>query len=350
MVSSLNALWPRGSRFVLAKLCRLPERARSIPLRRRLRDDRERVCELAKPAERFKATPLRRAAGVEFRWCDWRQFFVALVPSIMGFALGILLARLSIVLLQHLSPAMLPRNTLAQALIGLASLTVPFGCSVRLGVGVAKVLLRRHRVRTRLRVRLCASCCYALAGLKPGEDGCTLCPECGAAWRVPELTRAQEIAKYPWWWRRFRAWRDDRGAAVHVDREWSDLLRASRLRTKMGLTILWITGFAYVAGRTPLQAWLTDRLAANRGAIWYRWPVEDILGSLIGVAIAWGIIAFARPGRANRIVIAHRTARGRCGACDRDLADVSVKSDGCKACPACGAAWRLPGAPTKGTG
>ena len=30
----------------------------------------------------------------------------------------------------------------------------------------------------------CASCQYALCGLPIGADGCTTCPECGAAWRV----------------------------------------------------------------------------------------------------------------------------------------------------------------------
>jgi hypothetical protein len=30
----------------------------------------------------------------------------------------------------------------------------------------------------------CAVCEYELAGLTPAEDGCTTCPECGAAWRL----------------------------------------------------------------------------------------------------------------------------------------------------------------------
>ncbi|MFN0134246.1 MAG: hypothetical protein ACKVW3_17170 [Phycisphaerales bacterium] len=34
--------------------------------------------------------------------------------------------------------------------------------------------------------RLCASCGYSLAGLGTEPDGCTVCPECSAAWRVPE--------------------------------------------------------------------------------------------------------------------------------------------------------------------
>lgn len=30
----------------------------------------------------------------------------------------------------------------------------------------------------------CPKCLYALTGLRKEEDGCTVCPECGAAWRL----------------------------------------------------------------------------------------------------------------------------------------------------------------------
>jgi hypothetical protein len=33
--------------------------------------------------------------------------------------------------------------------------------------------------------RICPSCLYDLQNLPPQEDGCTVCPECGAAWRLP---------------------------------------------------------------------------------------------------------------------------------------------------------------------
>lgn len=32
---------------------------------------------------------------------------------------------------------------------------------------------------------LCPSCVHSLKGLLPSGDGCTVCPECGAAWRLP---------------------------------------------------------------------------------------------------------------------------------------------------------------------
>lgn len=30
----------------------------------------------------------------------------------------------------------------------------------------------------------CPACQYSLASLEPATDGCTVCPECGAAWRL----------------------------------------------------------------------------------------------------------------------------------------------------------------------
>lgn len=35
-----------------------------------------------------------------------------------------------------------------------------------------------------LRRRVCPSCGYPLPNVEPQEDGCTVCPECGAAWNV----------------------------------------------------------------------------------------------------------------------------------------------------------------------
>jgi hypothetical protein len=34
----------------------------------------------------------------------------------------------------------------------------------------------------------CGSCGYWLAGLEPASDGCTFCPECGSAWRLPVIS------------------------------------------------------------------------------------------------------------------------------------------------------------------
>lgn len=41
---------------------------------------------------------------------------------------------------------------------------------------VARALRLRHR---------CGTCAYDLSGCTPELDGCTICPECGSAWRIP---------------------------------------------------------------------------------------------------------------------------------------------------------------------
>ena len=41
-----------------------------------------------------------------------------------------------------------------------------------------------HGMRAILRIGRCPSCLYELDGVPAEPDGCTVCPECGAAWRV----------------------------------------------------------------------------------------------------------------------------------------------------------------------
>lgn len=36
-----------------------------------------------------------------------------------------------------------------------------------------------------LAIGRCINCGYDISGMSPDPDGCTVCPECGAAWRLP---------------------------------------------------------------------------------------------------------------------------------------------------------------------
>jgi hypothetical protein len=47
-----------------------------------------------------------------------------------------------------------------------------------------RLFFRRRGRRLMLRERRCVACDYDLRGLPPEPDGCTICPECGAAWRL----------------------------------------------------------------------------------------------------------------------------------------------------------------------
>ena len=41
-----------------------------------------------------------------------------------------------------------------------------------------------NAVRMCLSLRICPACGYDMTGLEPAPDGCTACPECGAAWNL----------------------------------------------------------------------------------------------------------------------------------------------------------------------
>jgi hypothetical protein len=43
---------------------------------------------------------------------------------------------------------------------------------------------RPMTARLILRDHICPSCLYDLQGLTPADDDCTVCPECGSAWRI----------------------------------------------------------------------------------------------------------------------------------------------------------------------
>ena len=47
---------------------------------------------------------------------------------------------------------------------------------------------RAHAIASR---GFCPSCGYAMAGLHVEPDGCTVCPECGSAWRLNERKNAR---------------------------------------------------------------------------------------------------------------------------------------------------------------
>jgi hypothetical protein len=104
---------------------------------------------------------------------------VRLLPWIMGF----FLIHISLWLLAFrvLRPGQLGGPVLGLALffgtmlIGFALWIIPIGWLV----------MRRPEERQRKRAGLCAACCADLAGLPAHTDGCTVCPKCGAAWRMP---------------------------------------------------------------------------------------------------------------------------------------------------------------------
>jgi hypothetical protein len=67
-------------------------------------------------------------------------------------------------------------------------LATAVGCWLPIVVVSSWILQRAVRQKTSHIVvshGFCASCGYSLADLIAASDGCTLCPECGSAWRIP---------------------------------------------------------------------------------------------------------------------------------------------------------------------
>lgn len=62
-----------------------------------------------------------------------------------------------------------------------------WGAVMLVGFVVSVVAIHREprRVARCLESARCPSCDYDLEGARPALDGCTVCPECGAAWNMP---------------------------------------------------------------------------------------------------------------------------------------------------------------------
>ncbi|HLP82760.1 MAG TPA: hypothetical protein VK157_00285 [Phycisphaerales bacterium] len=52
----------------------------------------------------------------------------------------------------------------------------------------------RKRLRRQLYMRRCPTCDYVLANAPSEPDGCTVCPECGGAWKVPDGAISAQVA------------------------------------------------------------------------------------------------------------------------------------------------------------
>ena len=65
--------------------------------------------------------------------------------------------------------------------LGPITLALPMPLVIWIGVRAG----RQKTARIIVKHGYCASCGYSLANLTAADDGCTVCPECGSAWRIP---------------------------------------------------------------------------------------------------------------------------------------------------------------------
>jgi len=66
-------------------------------------------------------------------------------------------------------------------------LLLPAGCvAMWAAMRSVRPWLARRAIRACVRFGHCSACAYEIRGLPAAPDGCTVCPECGAAWRVDQ--------------------------------------------------------------------------------------------------------------------------------------------------------------------
>ncbi len=87
---------------------------------------------------------------------------------------------------------LLPINLMGKVLMFVNFSGGIVGILLGLGVGLAGHFLFQQRVMAEMFVAngYCGSCFYPIDEIAPEPDGCTVCPECGSAWRCRDETRS----------------------------------------------------------------------------------------------------------------------------------------------------------------
>lgn len=230
---------------------------------------------------------------------------------------------------------------------------------------------------------LCPTCAYRLTDLRPEQDGCTVCPECGGAWRrsavatfAPAIPGSPGLSRSGW--RRHLPGgliRDDRRESHAVVRlppddllgmAWTEdqqqrlrrALNEARAATVKGrrtfAAIQFVLGCTYL-GFAGWAGMMAAKLATEEQALVAGGLELLLLAFPIGFMLfLMGKAAFALAS-GRRMLGPHGwlafpkgyaclARHGFCAACLNDLTELNADTDGCTVCPECGAAWRLPDA------
>lgn len=254
---------------------------------------------------------------------------------------------------------------------------VPIAAAILLMVYHGKRLARLLRL-TLVSAGRCAQCAYSLADLEPESDGCCVCPECGAAWRLdpatrdrlravrafsssppedPNLTAADRRDRRMLRWfiegiggKRHFAVVDDRGRVVDlvhpsVHRRpppgWDALPPDLRRRLTSRLRLLgWPKRVlaAVTIGPFLVYLWIIGAPGVGAGG-----PTR--VGFVLVYALAFPLMLalyVVRPQPGNGRPIRRLFLRERlCPTCAGNLEPVEPGPDGCRVCPICLSAWRL---------
>jgi hypothetical protein len=200
----------------------------------------------------------------------------------------------------------------------------------------------------RLRVGFCGACAHCLENLPVEEDGCTRCPECGAAWRMDAWNRDRvhdpappELWGHPQRGRRHRlidarnnrclAWSSRSSHDVRA--KFGELRRQSWFLPRRFLAYVGVLAFAGIAMTLALVVSTTPPITAAEATV--------IALTLVLVAIA---LVIHHVGHVRAIIherfLAEHVSRGTCPQCEHPLRATPAISDGALLCDRCGAAWK----------
>lgn len=155
----------------------------------RLRDDRGVPRPIRSPHLRLE-WKADEGAVTWYRLAQVRRDSESVVTRLVGW--GVLAA--ACVLLLYAGVGALRSGDSGKALLMFAFVPPVIGLGL-IWRSQMRAALHRLEARRAALPPVCPSCRYDLAGLSPEGDGCVVCPECGAAWKVGNALASPEIPR-----------------------------------------------------------------------------------------------------------------------------------------------------------
>ena len=202
------------------------------------------------------------------------------------------------------------------------------------------------------RERACPVCAYPMDGLEPEQDSCTVCSECGAAWRADRWTTDAGIYRPPAVSKSGQG--SSKGLLTIKDARgvWVPLLAESPKRDRQDRIMALHDRAAGVIRRrhfAGVMIWFGATAAVAAVMIFITKP-----GSLVEFSLSFFTLAFVSTVLFIATVLATRAsdfqvlkpvlvremaARGRCPCCESSLRPTPSVIDGSRLCDTCGCAW-----------
>lgn len=205
----------------------------------------------------------------------------------------------------------------------------------------------RLLVRAMRQEGYCPSCAYALKDVPAAHDGCQVCPECGAAWRLTPSTAASakdfKIGLVEPHTLRPGILADHRGKPVQSYQRRKGLNSSRDARNP-----------DHIAKEAAIDSAVRS-LGTTRGVVvmvlvvicvsclmftFSKSPLVGGMFALLFVFTAVRLLSWTLGTSSGRVSVALLRAR-LCASCGYDLEGINFEADGCQVCPECGAAWRL---------